>query len=668
MVGCLSALCLAAAVRPVAAEVKLPRIFGDHMVLQAEAALPVWGWAEAGEKVTVRLGAQEAGAVADAKGKWSVRLPTMKPGGPHEMIVTASNTIRVTDILVGEVWICSGQSNMAMSVGASADAKAEIAAAKYPKMRAFTVAHAAKLTPQMDVTGRWEVCGPSTAARFSGVAYYFGRELHRKLDVPVGLINTSWGGTRIEPWTTREALDKLPALAEALESLDKLKAEPALSENQFAAALAEHKKSRASLVEMEADEKLAAAMAAPGLDDADWKQMNVPGAWEKSALPGFDGLVWFRKTVRLPASWAGKDLVMNLCPIDEVDVTWFNGTEVGRTGSLKRNDFMKHWNVPRQYKVPGAAVKAGRNVIAIRVIDTKFAGGLWSEKPVRMELEWVGAEGEKPLPLAGTWRYKVGAALTPAPRRPSYPGLPTALYNGMIHPMVPFAIRGAIWYQGESNNGDGMLYYEKMKALIGGWRKVWRQGEFPFYFVQIAPFGRYAAGNLPRFWEAQAAAMSIPNTGMAVTIDVGDLQDIHPKNKQDVGRRLALWALAKTYGDDKRVYSGPMYKSMSAEGGKVRIRFDHVGGGLASRDGEPLRWFQIAGADRKFVEASAEIDGDTVVVRSEAVASPVAVRFAWDKAARPNLVNKEGLPASPFRTDRWPPPGKDNDAPTPQKE
>ena len=488
------------AVPEVRAEIKLPHVISDHMVLQRDMALPIWGWAEPGEAVTVKLGKQTVQAKADAKGKWMVKLAAMPAGGPLEMTVAGTNTITVKDILVGEVWVGSGQSNMAMSVAGCTDAKKDIAAAKFPNIRLFTCPRRPSGQPESDINAAWRVCSPGTVAYFSAAAYFFGREIHKELKVPVGLVNTSWGGTRIEPWTPIEGFEAVPKLASHVKRV---------------------------------------------------KDANAT----------------YRKML------------------------------------TERLGDMRAW-------VEDAA----------KALET----------------------GER-IPNMPNVKHSLNSH-----------GRETGLYNGMVAPLVPFAIRGALWYQGEANRYDGMHYFEKMKGLIAGWRKVWGQGDFPFLFVQLAPY-RYGGdpAALARCWEGQTATLSVPNTGMAVTNDITTLGNIHPPNKQDVGKRLALWALAKTYGKDGLVYSGPLYKSSKVEGNKIRISFDHVGSGLASRDGKPLNWFQIAGADKKFVDAQAKIDGATVLVWSDQVAKPAAVRLGWNQEAEPNLMNKEKLPASSFRTDKW---------------
>lgn len=443
--------------------VRLPAVFSHHMVIQQGQPVPVWGWADPGEEITVSLASQRVETRAGKDGKWSVKLAALDAGpsaGPHELSVAGHTTETVKDILVGEVWVCSGQSNMQWSVRRAADADEEIASAAYPRIRLFTVERKIAEQPLDDCRGHWSVCNAQDVEQFSAVAYFFGRYLHKQLGVPIGLIDNSWGGTRCEAWTPRAGLE---------------------SDKDFHPIL------------------------------------------ERSAT--FD---------------------------------------------------------------------------------------------------------------------------------PKTPHQASVLFNGMLNPLIPFAMRGAIWYQGESNVTRAQQYAKLFPTMISQWRQLWGQGDFPFYYVQLAPF-RYVRAD-PRacaeLWEAQLKTLSLANTGMAVTVDIGNVRNIHPKNKQDVGKRLALWALANTYGKDL-VYSGPLYDSMNVDEGKVRVKFRHAGGGLASRDGESLSHFAIAGADETFVDAQAKIDGDTVVVHSDEVPNPIAVRFAWRDDAEPNLMNREGLPASPFRTDHF---------------
>ncbi len=492
---------------PAVANVRLPSIIGNDMVLQEGTDVPIWGWAEPGEKITVKFGISSVAwsGVAGEDGKWMVKIDAGKAGGPYEMAIEGSNTITLKNILVGEVWICSGQSNMEWPLKQAVNGEKEAAEADYPQIRLFVVGKRVSTEPQKNCSGRWQVCNPRTAAGFSAVGYFFGRELYKELNVPVGLIHTSWGGTPAESWMSRECLE---------------------SDEDFKPILERHDNIAANYGEITKE-----------------YQMKLKKAEEEAA--------------RLKAE--GKP-------------------------------------TPRRPEI---------------------------EKPIG----------------------------------PDHPYSPMGLYNAMITPIVPYGIRGAIWYQGESNAGRAYQYRELFPAMIKCWRDKWGQGNFPFLFVQLANWR--AVKRLPsqsdwaELREAQLMTLSVPNTGMAVTIDIGDTDDIHPKNKQDVGKRLALWALAKTYGKDV-VYSGPIYKYMEIEGNKAILHFDHTDDGLVARGGGELKGFAIAGEDKRYFWGDAEIVGDTVVVSSDEVAEPAAVRYAWADNPVCNLYNKEGLPATPFRTDDWP--------------
>ena len=498
------------------ADVKLPLIFGDHMILQRDQKVPVWGWADDGEKVTVEFAGEKVETTA-AGGKWSVKLPALKANSTGaKLTVTGKNKVEFQDVLVGEVWFCSGQSNMEWDVRSSKNAAQEIAGANNPRIRHFKVPHVTSIEPQEEVKtqGGWTLTTAQSVGGFTAVGYFFAREIQKDLDVPIGLIGDNWGGTRIEPWIPPVGFKQVPAL-----------------KADFADKLAELPLRSPSMV--------------PDLQPA----VNDKGE------PVLD--------------------------------------------------------------------KAGKPVL-------RPVMGKDNKPKLKPALDKDG----KPVMNANN-----GSAM--------------AIYNAMVHPVVPYAIRGALWYQGESNNGEGMLYFEKMKALIGGWRTIWQQGEFPFLFVQLAPYRYGKPENLPGIWEAQTASLAIPNTGMAVTTDISTVGNIHPPDKQEVGHRLALWALAKTYNKDIASYASPLYDAVKVEGGKARVSFKNAVGGLKSRDGKPLTWFTIAGEDKKFVAANAEVSGDSVVVSAEGVSSPVAVRFGWHELAEPNLANAAGLPASPFRTDTW---------------
>ncbi len=652
--------------------VELPAVFSDHAVLQRNMEIPVWGKAAPGYLVAVEFAGQRKTTVAGDEGDWIVRLDPVPAGGPYTLTVATELTaVTREDILVGDVWICSGQSNMAWPVSRANNPTQEVADANYPGIRLFTVPRGLAVEPQWDVDGQWTPCTPDNAAGFSAVGYYFGRELHRRANVPVGLINTSWGGTRAQPWTPRRYLEGRPEYNEMLAEYDEKAGDP----DQVAQKLTDHRRAM-ERYQRQWDELLAGLSkldrglennwAAPGLDPNGWKTMTLPTLWEQAGLKGFDGVVWFRREVDLPADWAGKDCLLSLGAIDDDDRTYVNGVQVGHIGYGDEN----HWQTPRKYTVPGRLIQPGRNVIAVRVFDGGGGGGIYG-RPERMRITPADRADLQGISLTGEWQYRIGygGEGEEVPQRPRRPGQFRGvgyIWNAMVAPLVPYGISGAIWYQGESNAGEPQLYARLFPDMIRFWRRRWGQGDFPFLFVQLAnfmaPSSQPASGGWARIREAQAEALKLPATAMAVAIDIGEADDIHPRNKQEVGRRLALAALARAL-DREVVYSGPIYEGMSVEGNKVRIRFRHVDGGLVARgQGGELKGFAIAGQDRNWVWAEAKIAEDkpgTVLVWSPKVANPAAVRYAWasnpDKA---NLYNAANLPAAPFRTDDWPPPAR----------
>jgi sialate O-acetylesterase len=620
------------------------------MVLQRDLAIPIWGTAGPGEAVTVTLADRQARATADPQGAWKVSLGPFPAGGPHELTVSNGRTITVRDVLVGDVYLCSGQSNMEWTVGASRDAAAEMARANYPGLRHFAVPKAVQARPLGDLAGgEWQECRPQTVGSWTAVGYYFGRELHEALKIPIGLIHSSWGGTVCEAWTSAEALRTMPDFKAAVESIEATVDQLPRLEKEYARKVAAWEK---ALQEMDAGrgKEGKPGWEDPATDVSAWKQMELPTIWENAGLPDFDGIVWFRKDVIIPVTWTGKELTLSLGPIDDMDVTFWNGRRVGAIETAGQ------WQTPRVYKIPGEVVQPGKNALVVKVTDTGGAGGIYG-KPEQMKLQGPGPA----IALAGPWSYSIGLDFSKVPPKPPPPAFsagnpnsPTALFNGMIAPLIPYGLKGAIWYQGESNVGRARQYQTLFPTMIRDWRSRWGVGEFPFLFVQLANFMKPRDEPGESAWaelqEAQLRSLSVPHTGMAVICDIGDAADIHPRNKQDVGRRLAQWALATTYGRPI-VPSGPLYRSMSVEGGRVRIRFGNVGGGLVAKGGD-LRHFAISGQDKKWVWAEAKIDGDTVVVFSEKVPQPAAVRYAWaDNPEGCNLYNREGLPASPFRTD-----------------
>jgi len=654
--GALVLVLLAAWSTSMFAEVRVPSVIGDNMVLQQGMKVRIWGTASAGERVAVSFSSRTAQTTADQNGRWQTFIGPFKAGGPFVLTIRAANTLTLKNVLVGEVWICSGQSNMEWPlVNAKAGAEA-VAQANYPEIHLFTVDKSTAASPLDNVKGRWVVTTPDQVGQFSAVGYFFGRELYQHLRIPLGLIHTSWGGTPAEAWTSYEALASTPELKPILDRYqESLKSLPQRQQD-YERALAQWEEKNIYADPGNQGEALGYANVV--FNAADWNQMNLPQYIETAGL-NIDGAVWFRKEVDLPASWAGKDLVLNLTAIDDYDTTYFNGTRVGGIGKETPNSYM----TPRRYAIPASLVRAGRNVIAVRVFDAAGEGGFGGGG--QMTLAPPRAKPNDTIKLDGAWVYKVELSLDPkrpdwgsrpqAPR-PNNQNSPSVLYNAMLAPLTPYAIRGAIWYQGESNAGRAYQYRTLFPAMIRDWRKAWSEGDFPFYFVQLAnwqpPKSEPSESEWAELREAQTMTLREPHTGMAVIIDIGDPNDIHPRNKLDVGHRLAVWALAGTCRQ-KIESSGPLFGSYSIEGDTVRIRFTHSGG-LKTTDAQAPKGFAIAGADRKFIWADARIDGETIVVSSHNVPRPVAVRYAWADNPSVNLYNGANLPASPFRTDDWP--------------
>jgi sialate O-acetylesterase len=625
------------------ANVTLPKIFTDNMVLQRDVKVPVWGWADKGEKVRVTFAGKKYSASPDATGKWVVYLVPMAAGGPYEMVIKGKNQLTLKNILMGEVWLCSGQSNMEMPLegwGKINDYKKEIAEANYPNIRLFTVPRKISDKPVKDMeSGKWEMCSPSTIPDFSAVAYFFGRNLSKELNVPIGLIHSSWGGTVAETWVSAGAIKTMEDFKGALKDLESvdwntLRSDLTLKAKQWDENITKN------------DVGLNQHWEDPNLKDDDWQTMNLPQLWESAGLPDYDGVVWFRHEIVLNEQEAAAGITLYLDMIDDSDVSFVNGTKVG--------SIMDQYNQMRTYKVGAALLHKGKNVIAVRVIDTGGGGGIWGNA---QDLSYLSSNGTHSL--AGSWKYKPSVKTDPKPDMNVGPNsFPTLLYNGMIYPLLPLAIRGVIWYQGESNAQRAYQYQTLFPTLINDWRNQFKEPQMPFFFVQLANYKPALKDPAESDWaelrEAQAKTLSLPNTGMAVIIDIGNADDIHPKDKQDVGYRLSLPALKMVYGKDI-VFSGPTYKSMSIEGNKIRLKFENTGSGLVSKDKYGyLKGFAIAGVDKKFVWAKAFIENNEVVVYSEAVANPVAVRYGWaDNPDDVNLYNKENLPASPFRTDSW---------------
>jgi sialate O-acetylesterase len=648
------------------AEIRTTTPVADHMVLQQGRPVRIAGTAAPAETVTATLAGARAVARADAQGRWSLALPALAPGGPFTLTLAGSSTVTFSDVWVGEVWIASGQSNMELPLHRSRGG-ADAATAGCAGIRLLTVKQRGAVLPGTEAAREWEACDPTTARSFSAVAFHFGRELRRALGVPVGLIQAAWGGTPAEAWTPREALLGEPALAPMVTELDAALGDSA-RRREVAARLgaweaANFHQDRDNLGEKRGWARPGAA--GPSGRERDWTAIEMPQPWESAGLT-MDGAVWFRREVTLPADWAARELALSLGPIDDFDVTYWNGERVGATGE----ETPQYYAAPRRYRVPGRLVKAGRNVIAVRVFD-HFGSGGFMGTAAQMSLRPADDPADTrsaPLSLAGKWAYRIERRLKPAVvdwnTRPKQlgaddPSSPTVLWNGMMAPLAGLEVAGVIWYQGESNVGRGREYRTLFPALIRSWRAAWGAPRLPFLFVQLPNFQGAAAGpGIPgeSAWadlrEAQALALREPATAMAVTIDIGEPHDIHPREKQEVGRRLALGALRIAYGREV-IASGPTLLGATPQGGTMRLRFTSVAGGLLTSDGAAPRGFAVAGADRTWREAQARIDGSAVVVWHPDVGAPVAVRYGWADDPPTTLRNQADLPAPPFRTDDW---------------
>jgi len=635
-------------------QLSLPAIFTDNMVLQQKTDAPIWGKAlpNSTVKIVPSWNRKEYSAQADATGKWKTTIATPTAGGPYQIKVSATNSITLNNVMIGEVWICSGQSNMEMPLsgwGKINNYEKEIAAADYPNIRLLQVEKATSSYPLDDVnisSGGWQDCSPATITNFSATAFFFGRDLYQSMGIPIGLIHTSWGGTLAEAWTSREALMMMPDFRQRAEEFAQLPRDKEQQKDFFRKKSEEWNDDVTSRdFGFKNNEAVAAKASFP---DDDWVSVSLPGQWENNGLPEFDGFAWFRKMIDIPENWEGNDLTLSLGAVDDSEVTWFNGEIIGSTDGA---------GTPRKYLIPAEKVKKGNAVIAVRVLDTGGLGG-FAGKETDLYIAPVGKETLRENLTEG-WKFKTSVNLNDVGPQPqnnlNSPHNPSTLYNAMIAPVVPYAIKGAIWYQGESNAGRAYQYRTLFPLMINDWRTKWGYG-FPFYFVQLANFMQQKEEPGESSWaelrEAQMQTLHLEKTGMAVIIDIGDAVDIHPKNKQDVGKRLALLARDHTYGE-KIVAEGPRYDSYQIEDGCIRLFFKPSSSRPAIKGERGLKGFAIAGPDKKFVWADAVIEDGQVVVSSPDVPFPIAVRYAWADNPVCNLFNEAGLPASPFRTDDW---------------
>ena len=638
----LFSVCVLILAQPVFSQIRLPRLISNGMVLQRDAKVRIWGWAAAGEGIEIQFLDQTYSTTADQDGNWAVYLSALKAGGPYSMELKASNQITLSDILVGDVWVCSGQSNMELAMARVQDKYPEdIANSANPAIRQFNVSmrydfHA----PQANLeSGSWEAADPEKVMKFTAVGYFFANALYNRYQVPIGLISASVGGSPVEAWLSEDALQAFPQHVEVLARYkDDIYVEQILAKDK-AIRDAWYKRAR------QLDEGLTPGQQPwfdPAYDASAWESMPVPSYWEDEGLGPVNGIVWFRRTIEVPEAMTGVPAKLLLGRVVDADSTYINGQFVG-TISYKYP--------PRRYILPPDILNAGENVIAVRIINNAGKGGFYPDKPYEL------SAGEQTIDLKGEWQTKLGATMDAMPGKTFVRWQPVGLHNGMLAPLVNYNIKGVIWYQGESNTKNPAEYRDTFPALIANWREKWGQGDFPFLYVQLANYMEVEAQPSESNWaelrEVQRKTLEVTkNTAMAVIIDTGEWNDIHPLNKKDVGQRLALAAQSLAYGDREIVYSGPMYRSMQVKGKRAYITFDHIGGGLIAKGGGDLKQFAIAGADGQFVWSKAQIRGDKVIVWNDTITKPAAIRYAWaDNPEGANLYNKEGLPASPFRTD-----------------
>ncbi|WP_369824014.1 sialate O-acetylesterase [Reichenbachiella sp. 5M10] len=623
------------------AEIRLPKLVSNGMVLQRDTPLKIWGWADPSEDITVRFKGKKYTTTTSATGEWSVTMRATKAGGPYTMQIQGKDdSITLSNLLVGDVWMCAGQSNMVHYLGVHQQRyRQEIAEANYPEIRQFLV----PTNPQLQGTatdipqGEWKEANPENVLKFSVVAYFFAKNLYDQYQVPIGLINASVGGTPIEAWISEEGFEPFPSITKTL------------TQNKDTAYVNQKnriaQKYRAAAPPQPQDDGLTASTPWYDLSykPTHWHNINIPGYWEDQGIRNLDGAVWYRREIDIPASMTGVATKIFMGRIIDADQIYINGTQVGG----------KTYKYPQRiYDIPVGLLKTGKNLITIRVVNYGGKGGFVPDKPYYLATE------NDTLDLKGTWQYKVSQVFRPKAPQPSGVSAqhqPTALYNGMVVPFTQSPIKGIVWYQGESNGGNPQAYEKLMETLIQDWRTKWNDSNLPFLYAQLPDYMDVdylpTESNWAELREAQRLALDVPNTAMAVTLGLGEWNDVHPDNKKPVGDRLALAAKALAYDDKKVVYSGPMFRSASVEGSQVTLSFDHVGSGLISQDGEALRWFALAGVDQNYVWADAKIENNQIVLSSDEINQPIYVRYAWqDNPMDVNFYNQEGLPASPFQT------------------
>ena len=622
------------------ANVRLPYLVSDGMVLQRDARVNIRGWASPGEKVTVNFNSKTYKTQTTADGDWLIQLPPMKAGGPYNLSISANNQITLHNILIGDVWFCSGQSNMVIDMERVKERYPdEIATANYTQIRNFfvsTVSDVTKLHTDLP-PGKWMEANPKNVLEFGAATYFFAKQIYNKYHVPIGIINSSVGGTPIQAWISADGIKQIPQYANRLAQFQ----DTAFMNKAMRPARPAPKPTRQSDKGLTGNKTWYDVNYVP----EGWHQFWLPGYWADQGVRGLNGVVWFRKEIDVPAAMTGKPAKLTMGRIVDADQVYVNGVLSGSTA---------YQYPPRRYELPANLLKPGKNIIVVRLVNTAGKGGFVPDKPYNL------TAGGQTIDLRGDWQYKVGQAynLRDIPFNGGFSAQnePTGLYNTMVAPAINYTIKGFIWYQGEANTSKAAEYNQLLPALIADWRTKWNEGTLPFLYVQLPNFMDVQYLPSESQWaelrEAQLNTLSVPNTAMAVAIDAGEWNDIHPLNKKAVGDRLAVAAENMVYGDKSVVPSGPIYKSTTVNGNQIIISFTNTGGGLIVKGGGELEQFAIAGADKKFVWAKAVIDGDKVIVSSQDVPNPMYVRYAWaDNPEGANLYNKEDLPASPFRTD-----------------
>ncbi len=621
------------------AQVSMPKVFSSHMVLQRDMEIPIWGNAPVGTEITARFGSTEAKGITGENGKWMLHLPKFNAGGPYKLVIYQTEKpeqkIEFDDVLVGDVWLASGQSNMELQVQEAKDARAQIKQANYPNIRFFFVSHNKSVKPEADILGgSWQVCDSINVKTASAVAYYFARKIHTDINVPIGILQATWGGSPVEAWTSKEMLLSSPI------THDKVIANDTVISTHFL-------KDSLDLIKFwdivyHPKNKMEKIVTQPSYDDTKWVEVNMPSILKTSDITYYEGMIWLRKMIEIPSNFNKKNMTLNLGHPEMNYSVYINGNEICKT--------VWNANLNHTYTIPAKFIHNGKNILSVRMAYLWGGGGF---NPPAQEM--YISDGNSKISIAGKWKYRKELEPT-LPKIRNYQYYPTFLYNAMIHPILPYGLKGFLWYQGEANDTLAYNYRTLFPIMINDWRIRWQQGYLPFLYVQLPNYKKQQSEPMESEWaelrEAQTMTLAQPNTGMVCTIDLGDAKTIHPTNKQDVGFRLALLADKMAYQKDI-IASGPLFSNYKVEGNMIRISFFGIGSGLKTKDNLSPCEFTISGTDKKFYNATAQIIGNELIISSEKVPNPVAVRYAWSDNPDCNLINVEGFPVIPFRTDAW---------------